>query len=473
MGQPVQFSERERQVAEFLVLGKSNKQIALALGVSVRAVEFHLSNIYIKLGVRSRTEAALKLTETSLRESTGGELRESTVFKMHKAAENGGTSISTQRIPMKNFGYFFVGLLATTLVVLLVVFNLPAKVAEVSPATATSSPTATVSPPTATLMSAVSAKEHIVEQIRQLAAEYDQAVQAEKKNGNVEFSKDPKTGEDIFLFRGESFGKIYELYLNLINQTDQLDMLYTQVYQDETKPTPFPTQPSEDQTKTYYEFLLQQSQELCPQNQDDMAAAISVYRPDDGKYHPMPIIDDATAHCDVYGQMIEEWRTAPMLAKVNQDADMALIRQIMGQPDMKLTFQSITNLANATRQSVALYTDETGTKYYVDIETARLAEIDPNLPSPLNIPTNKTKSVDELRGIARQFASTNSPRLAGLESVLLYEENCKADICFFRWDYRNKDWSGTNWAMVSPFLQVGVLTNGQIAAYINTLDLFK
>lgn len=55
MGQPTLFSAREQQVIDLLLLGKSNKQIALALGVSVRAVEFHLSNIYSKLEVTSRT----------------------------------------------------------------------------------------------------------------------------------------------------------------------------------------------------------------------------------------------------------------------------------------------------------------------------------------------------------------------------------------------------------------------------------
>ncbi|RPI89948.1 MAG: DNA-binding response regulator, partial [Chloroflexi bacterium] len=65
MREPVQFSEREKHVIEFLIQGRSNKQIAHALGVSVRAVEFHLSNIYAKLGVSSRTEAALKLVCSS------------------------------------------------------------------------------------------------------------------------------------------------------------------------------------------------------------------------------------------------------------------------------------------------------------------------------------------------------------------------------------------------------------------------
>ena len=59
-----------------------------------------------------------------------------------------------------------------------------------------------------------------------------------------------------------------------------------------------------------------------------------------------------------------------------------------------------------------------------------------------------------------------------MKKALVYSEACKIKICFFRWDYR-KDWSGTDWAMMQPFLQVGVRSDGQILTYINTLDLFK
>ncbi|PKN92911.1 MAG: hypothetical protein CVU44_12840 [Chloroflexi bacterium HGW-Chloroflexi-6] len=46
-----QFTPRERQVIAYLLQGKSNKEIALALGLSVQAVEFHLGNIYTRLTV--------------------------------------------------------------------------------------------------------------------------------------------------------------------------------------------------------------------------------------------------------------------------------------------------------------------------------------------------------------------------------------------------------------------------------------
>jgi len=54
-------SQRERQVVELLLEGKSNKQIAFALHITQNTVEFHLKNIYAKCQVRSRTELILKL----------------------------------------------------------------------------------------------------------------------------------------------------------------------------------------------------------------------------------------------------------------------------------------------------------------------------------------------------------------------------------------------------------------------------
>lgn len=54
-------SEREQDVINELLLGKSNKQIALALGISARTVEFHLKNIFTKHQVGSRVELILRL----------------------------------------------------------------------------------------------------------------------------------------------------------------------------------------------------------------------------------------------------------------------------------------------------------------------------------------------------------------------------------------------------------------------------
>lgn len=54
-----QLTDREREVIGLLAEGLTNKAIALVLDVRPRTVKFHLDNIYSKLGVGSRTEAAI------------------------------------------------------------------------------------------------------------------------------------------------------------------------------------------------------------------------------------------------------------------------------------------------------------------------------------------------------------------------------------------------------------------------------
>lgn len=56
---PTELTPRELEVLRRLAEGLSNKAIAAALGVSPRTINFHLDNLYSKLGVVSRTEAVL------------------------------------------------------------------------------------------------------------------------------------------------------------------------------------------------------------------------------------------------------------------------------------------------------------------------------------------------------------------------------------------------------------------------------
>ncbi|MFZ5917554.1 MAG: LuxR C-terminal-related transcriptional regulator [Chloroflexota bacterium] len=55
----MQLTPREIEVVQLLTQGLSNKAIAHSLSISPRTVNFHLDNIYSKMGVGSRTEAAL------------------------------------------------------------------------------------------------------------------------------------------------------------------------------------------------------------------------------------------------------------------------------------------------------------------------------------------------------------------------------------------------------------------------------
>ncbi len=54
-----QLTRREREVLELIAGGRSNKRIALALGISEKTVKTHVGHLLAKLGVSDRTQAAL------------------------------------------------------------------------------------------------------------------------------------------------------------------------------------------------------------------------------------------------------------------------------------------------------------------------------------------------------------------------------------------------------------------------------
>jgi DNA-binding NarL/FixJ family response regulator/signal transduction histidine kinase len=61
-----ELNEREREILELLVTGARNKEIAGKLFITEKTVEFHLSNLFSKLGVGNRTEAARYALEHGL-----------------------------------------------------------------------------------------------------------------------------------------------------------------------------------------------------------------------------------------------------------------------------------------------------------------------------------------------------------------------------------------------------------------------
>ncbi len=63
---PETLTERETDVLRLLAQGKANKEIAAALYIGENTVKTHVSSILVKLGVQSRTQAALYARQIGL-----------------------------------------------------------------------------------------------------------------------------------------------------------------------------------------------------------------------------------------------------------------------------------------------------------------------------------------------------------------------------------------------------------------------
>jgi NarL family two-component system response regulator LiaR len=61
-----QLTGRERDVLALIARGRSNKRIALELGISEKTVKTHVGHVLAKLGVTDRTQAAVLAVEQGL-----------------------------------------------------------------------------------------------------------------------------------------------------------------------------------------------------------------------------------------------------------------------------------------------------------------------------------------------------------------------------------------------------------------------
>jgi DNA-binding NarL/FixJ family response regulator len=64
--EPERLTRREREVLELIAGGRSNKRIALELGIAEKTVKTHVGHVLAKLGVTDRTQAALMAVRDGL-----------------------------------------------------------------------------------------------------------------------------------------------------------------------------------------------------------------------------------------------------------------------------------------------------------------------------------------------------------------------------------------------------------------------
>ena len=65
-GLPEALSEREAEVLQLVAEGLSNQEIADRLVISITTVKTHVGNIFLKLGVTSRTQAIARAESSGL-----------------------------------------------------------------------------------------------------------------------------------------------------------------------------------------------------------------------------------------------------------------------------------------------------------------------------------------------------------------------------------------------------------------------
>ena len=68
---PIRLTAQELAVARLVAVGMSNRQVASELFISIKTVQYHVTHIYAKLGVRSRAELAAQFRENELMNNGG------------------------------------------------------------------------------------------------------------------------------------------------------------------------------------------------------------------------------------------------------------------------------------------------------------------------------------------------------------------------------------------------------------------
>lgn len=118
-------SEREREILRLVAIGASNKEVGRKLYISANTVKVHLRNIYGKIGVRSRTEAAMYAVNVGLvqRTTIGYEDDEEPDNLSVDDQTRAGSSVSQNLEDVKSRSSIFAFILPVGVLAFLLVFS--------------------------------------------------------------------------------------------------------------------------------------------------------------------------------------------------------------------------------------------------------------------------------------------------------------------------------------------------------------
>jgi DNA-binding CsgD family transcriptional regulator/N-acetylneuraminic acid mutarotase len=121
-------SSREKEILQLIAQGKSNKEIAADLVISVNTVKVHISNIFQKFGVASRSEAIVYALEHGLIEGPRQEAPEPQVITEFVEAEQ-----PQWLIWLRKFWWLLLILLVVLIIVLSLLFSRSSFLAKPTP----------------------------------------------------------------------------------------------------------------------------------------------------------------------------------------------------------------------------------------------------------------------------------------------------------------------------------------------------
>lgn len=305
-------------------------------------------------------------------------------------------------------------------------------------------------------------KQKISDEASRKIEKFNQLVEQEKLLGNIETSHNGETGQDFFIFTGESDTKIRAAHENLISQLEMLRDQYLALYKQNYNPTPFPTFSTKEEALKFYYQAMQENQDWL-EALEKKDSAFKVYDPDRGNYLSVLTFEQSAwlgLRTDALNNLRMEAELSPeLLAK-----HIAIVEKLDGT---LVEANEITSLPYY-RNDLTLFQYQTSKNYYVLNADGAVIEITPIQSLPIEITPNPSLNVDQLEQKAISYINRIAPGTS--VETLTPQHASKTGTFFFKWEDQTKpslDGGGF------PFIQVALNLNGDLLNYINTLPLSR